>query len=256
VYGKLFSLLFLKELWQEGTLSERKEQKETISKIKKSLEKDIEIADHLRPAEIHDSLFASHLLTTVELAAPTSKGIDFVRRIINPENPLSLAYSLEKETEVRYRDPKGSVGSVIQAHLVLYKEEPGNPLHREHLKKALAFYSDQFPFLMMQLKRPGSHVGPYDLAPYYLYSSIPYATAAVNLLLRDATPEEEKELLAIKEELKEMLLGLREEDRLFQPDPFFPGYHNLMAGLALLPLAEKECRPEELPLGILSQEFR
>ena len=278
VYGKLFSLLFLQELLsntpdgknedkKEGT--EKKELEEKISKIKKSLEKDIEIADQLRPSEIHGSLFASHLLTTTELAAPTSKGIDFVRKIINPEDPLSLAYSLESEMErSSYRDPKGSVGSVIQAHLVLYKEEPDVPLHRENLKKALALYRDQFPFLMMQLKRKGAHVGPYDLAPYYLYTSIPYATAALNLLLRDARPEEKEELLSIKEELKEMLLGLIQEDGLFQPDPFLPGYHNPMGGLALLPLAEAECQPapaakittqfksarDKLPLGILSQD--
>ncbi len=261
VYGKLFSLLLIQELLSKtGDETQRKELEEKISKIKKSLEKDIEIADQLRPPEISGSLFASHLLTTVQLAAPTSKGINFVRKIINPKNPLSLAYSLEKEMERNYRDPKGSVGSVIQAHLVLYKykEEPKNPLHRENLKKALDLYRDKFPFLMMQLKRTGAHVGPYDLAPYYLYTSIPYATAAINLLLRDARPEEEEGLFSIKEELKEMFLSLVQEDGLFQADPFAPGYYNPMGGLALLPLAEKECQPEaekaKPSLGILSQE--
>lgn len=272
VYGKLFSLLLSQELLSETPDGKdehyRKELREKISKIKKSLEKDIDIADRLRPEGMVGSLFARHLLTTASLAAPTSKGINFVREIIHPENPLSLAYSLEREAERRYDDPKGSVGSVIQAHLVLYKAEPEIPLHREHLKKALALYRDEFPFLMMQLKRKGAHEGPYQLAPYYLYTSIPYATAAVNLLLRDADELEKKELLAIKEELKEMLLGLVQEDGLFQPDPFLPGYHNPMAGLALLPLAEAECQPapiakittqyksarDKLPLGILPEE--
>lgn len=252
VYGKLFHLLVLKELLRSETDERKKEEiNKEIKKASNLLERDTHIANQLLMSHL-GSLFHSSLISASVLAAPTVKGIAFVANTIDPGDPLSIKYALDR----RYAHPKASIGRAVQANLVMYQSDPKNKTFRDNLMYALSFYRDQFPFLMMHLRSRMPHVGIYQLASYYLYPSVPYATAAVTLLLRTSSGGEKEELLRIKEDLKEMLLSLIQEDGLFQPDGFMSGYENAMAGLALLPLAEEECQPDKTKpsLGILTEE--
>lgn len=85
-------------------------------------------------------------------------------------------------------------------------------------------------------------MGVDELAPYYLYSTIPYQTAAIELLLEEKKPEEKKLLEQMREETRRAILSLVREDGQFYGPEYesSPGYVNPLFGLALIPLA-KDC---------------
>ena len=117
--------------------------------------------------------------------------------------------------------------------------------------------------IFSSIQGEGTHVGEDALAPYYSFSTVPYATSAVQVLLQDSTldAETKKALEAVRDDLKISLLGQLKEDGLFETPGVSdyetaPTYVNPLKGLALIPLAEsckENVKSSEL-LGVLNQK--
>ena len=129
-------------------------------------------------------------------------------------------------------------------------------------EKALENYKKYLPSLMAQIKRDDTHLGEDSLAPYYFFSTVPYATSAIEFLFEkeELSDEEKEKLNTVKQELKTGLLSLIQKNGLFeaQGEELYPsssGYTNPLGGLALIPLAQ-ECSQEKNSalFGILTED--
>ncbi|MBI3016841.1 MAG: hypothetical protein HYY62_02430 [Deltaproteobacteria bacterium] len=181
---------------------------------------------------------------------PQERGFTLLKTTFNEDAPLNVQYSPQKyQPKGSHR---GSAARAVPVHLSLYqaeKEAPKKEMHKKNLLAALKNYEKNLPSLMAHLRRDMTHMGADSLAPYYLYSSVPYATAATRLLLDKEvlTNEEREELLHVQGELRTALLSLIEKEGLFESQggefqhySSSVGYVNPLGGLALIPLAE-EC---------------
>ena len=149
---------------------------------------------------------------------------------------------------------------------------------RENLIQSLDSYAIYGPVFAGHMDRLGfegtAHSGPQGLAPYFYMSTVPYATAAIQVLMKSASEEEKGKLVKIKKRIQAVLLAhlheeVNQEIRLRGPDvhslqsggmagPRYNNWYLPMAGLALISLGE-ECSsaddaPKDATLGILNPD--
>lgn len=120
----------------------------------------------------------------------------------------------------------GTVGRTAACEATLALLEAGSP---ERLAAALEAFHRHWEELERRRARPGTHAGPYGVAPYYFYFAHRYAAQAIELLPPAARPRERERLL-------ELLLRTRDADGGWN-DRVFPrsrAYGTSMAILALL----------------------
>jgi hypothetical protein len=264
VYGKQFFTLFLRDaLRREGM---NQSQKDTLKNLLKRPQDSLADDLHIRPitGTVGSSLFNTYALSTVLLTMEKTndEAMEALEEAIDPTDPLRIRY----EGGGKFESHRGSSARAVPLHLARYVNLPKNrDSIRKDLTSAIQNYGDHLPSLMAHLRRGGFHEGPDALAPYYLYATIPYQTAAIELLLQEGRqegrqeekPEEKMMLEDLREKTKAAILSLVREDGQFYVPEYFssPGYVNPLFGLALIPLA-KDCVKEDLEnhdlLGILS----
>ncbi len=99
----------------------------------------------------------------------------------------------------------------------------------EAVQAAVDAFHKHWDELEKRLKKTGTHVGPYSIAPYYFYYGHRYAGQAIEMLPEKARPKERERLLAT-------ILRTRDEDGTWN-DRVFPrsrNYGTTMVALALL----------------------
>ena len=249
VYSKQFFSLLLRDILKDPTLTAIQKNKLTglLDKADRSLTSDIRVAraarDQNLPGQRSNSLFNTYALATSILASKEkTEGIPFLKEAINSDDPLRIAYSPSYEAD---RCRRASAARAVPVHLALYQsplESLHKEEHRQNLLDSLSNYIHYLPSLMAHLQRSGTHRGDDAIAPYYIYSTIPYVTSATQLLLEENNPGERELLENMQLELKRAILSLTNENGLFYKPTLYSAdaYVNPLFGLALIPLAQ-EC---------------
>lgn len=209
------------------------------------------------------------LLKNPDFQKTTQQLIDLAQ-----ENPTSLPYSMARNS---FKDnKKGSAARAVPVNLLTYLMKPNDVDSQNNLVRALVNY-DQHKELLVQhtLFHQGTHNRSQGgIAPYYFYSTIPYAMSALKVLKDSPSTKAENRarVLEIEKNLKTLLVRLiDDEKKAFRPHEVMlakknlyqasPAYANALGGISLLAAYGDECRsyfkiappPSEAPLiGILS----
>ncbi|MBI4041660.1 MAG: HEAT repeat domain-containing protein [Deltaproteobacteria bacterium] len=243
VYGKEFYILFLRNVLRKKTTLHRDELESLLKKAQDSLRRDLKA----RPLTANgNSAFNTFALSSALLTLDhvDNEAMQALNESIDPENPLRIKYQSNKNFE----SERGSAARAIVVHLTRYTKEPQK---RETIRKdliaALQNYVKVLPALIEHWLGGGVHLGQDRLASYYLPASIPHATQALDILLKENRPGEKEVLEKLKIKTKNSLVGLMDENGLFkaprsQDDNASMGYGHPLFGLALIPLVEK-CAP-------------
>ena len=264
VYGKQFYALLLQEILKKDSLtdSQREKLKKELTTTHLHLERNIQISKEAISTPNRGSLFTSYALATSLLVHPEEKGFNILKQSPDPDNPFQIAYSAGGFIKNTVR---GSAARAVPIYLALYRNEKDpeqKTTYKNYLIKALENYKKYLPSLMAQIKRDDTHLGEDSLAPYYFFSTVPYATSAIEFLFEkeELSDEEKEKLNTVKQELKTGLLSLIQKNGLFeaQGEELYPsssGYTNPLGGLALIPLAQ-ECSQEKNSalFGILTED--
>ena len=259
VYGKPFYALLLKEILEKEPLTplQEKELKTSLEKVQTAISEDISATPTLKEWSLgKSSIMNTYALAIMDLVHPSIEGREYLKKSFDASNPLRVSYRPEglPDTEV------GSTGRAIPTHLALYRHEENTSLkkqYRENLKNALTKFKGELPFLILHYLRNLTHIGVHGVAPFYLPSVFPYATAATEMLLQEETTKEEREeLLAMRDEFQQALLSLTDKDGTFitpgkETYPSAKGYTSPLFGLAMIPLA-KECLSKDMDRSVLN----
>ena len=248
VYGKQFFILFLRDVLKRGI--KNNDQKQKIESLLKNMEDSLGKDLSVRHVEgTGGSLFNTYALSTALLTLHENNkdAMALLQDAIHPDNPLSIKYGRDEE----FPSPRASSARAVPVHLARYVR--ANKEDREHIRpqliSAIQNYVKHLPSLIAHLRRGEGepHMDPDRLAPYYLYATIPYQTAAIQMLIEENKPEEKEMLEKLKKEPKDAILSLVREDGQFYVPEYepSPGYVNPLFGLALIPLAE-DCAKEDL----------
>jgi hypothetical protein len=240
---------------------ERKTLQESIDSIEQSLNFDIERWRDAR-SSYTGSLFITYSLATSLLGSrtPPEKELGQFREFVDLHGIDTLPYSPPPDGVESYpfgETQRGSSARGVPAALaLLLREKEKKPAQYLNLLKALYNYNFHSYALVFHVNRKETHVGHDALAPYYYYSTIPYATASVNQLLEQDLPaEHRKELEDVAETLRRGLLSQFEGGNFARMGKEVNSevYATPFGGLALLPYCEKE--KQKAVTGILGEKL-
>lgn len=293
VYGGQFYSLLLREISRRSDLdaNQRKQITTAIDSTEDLLGKMTaqykdstrENRDSLVRAVGGNSIFSTYAVATSVLANDKVSKDTLSRlkeMLAETGDPLNVPYwpvkekvdpphfKSDREREKKRNVHRSSAGRAVPFNLALYRFETDPKKKREYrnnLIMALNNFVEYGNTLLQHSTRDGTHYGVDGLAPYYYYSNLPYATAAVRLLL-DEKKNRDESLGKIKSELLDLTLRSFKPDGLFlkggeQSYPSQPVYTNPLGGLALLPLidacSDSSGVRKRVPtsLGILDREI-
>ncbi|MHC4993293.1 MAG: prenyltransferase/squalene oxidase repeat-containing protein, partial [Planctomycetota bacterium] len=120
----------------------------------------------------------------------------------------------------------GAVGRMLVSEATLFLAGRSD---ESRLRGALDAFLAHWQWLERRRARPGTHEGPYGVAPYYFFFAHYYAAQAIELLPESARPE-------YRTRLREILMGIRSDegswnDRVFSRSA---NYGTAMALMALI----------------------
>jgi hypothetical protein len=120
----------------------------------------------------------------------------------------------------------GAVGRMLASESVLYLAGRGS---QANIRAAVDAYIVHWDWLNQRRAKPGTHMGPYQIAPYYFYYAHYYAALAVELL-----PEHER--AEYRRRINELLMKTRHEDGSWNDRVFArsANYGTSMAVMAML----------------------
>ncbi len=272
LYGKLFYKKLFEELLKQKNISpsQQRNLETLLNQSKSDLISEVSHAKE-RGSGKGGSYFNTYALATSVLALDPGD--------ISKENLDYLTHSLSKDTgHVTYSpgggglshgDPLASVARAVPYWISQYERNFAElnenlPETRTRLISALEDFSELAPLLSGHQTtdfpdRLTAHGGPFVWAPYYYPSTIPYATAAVQMLIQESKPEEAARLKKIRNQLEASLLNqeLFKDDAFFRQEAAWAGSYDWdipLLGLAVIPLAERCSTKEDStipPLGIL-----
>lgn len=308
VYGKQFYALLLRNLRQDGDQPRSVESRldAEIEKVEKSLKNDL---GNYRKAQTGNSgslfntyAYASSVLSVSEMKESVNHMRDLLAMLdsplLIPYSPMGMKFLNEvapDEPEAAEPTERSAAARAIPFHLALYLRA-GEGADKENDKKNLEIAIDNYlthlPSLTSTVARNGTHKGKDGLAPYYFYSTVPYAASALRILIsRAKTLEERTKLQGQLDELESGLLSMLMEEGLFEPQgrktpiselppdnsftvnegtglesddvnrrgdmyPSSPAYVNPLAGLALTAMVQ-QCEGKKVPgsFGVISPEL-
>jgi hypothetical protein len=283
IYSDQFDLLMIKDI-----VSRRAELKLTQAQIEKLIQRQKSVGENLSSNFERFTAMGSSAMNTYAQACSGIAGCGNQEIQNNPQykkatqelidlaaiSPTSLPYSMnDKDTN---KNSKAAAARAVPVNLLSYLLQSQNKDSQNQLVQALENYDTHKNTLIRHtLFYQGTHnMDEAGVAPYYFYSTIPYAMSALAVLKNNpsTTPENIQKLEKIESHLKTLLLRLIDKDKnAFQPHEVLrdnkkryeasPRYANALGGLALLAAYGDECRahfdipppPKEAPLlGILS----
>jgi hypothetical protein len=143
----------------------------------------------------------------------------------------AFAYSAEKPQNPDRPEPvPGAVGRMLVGEVTLYLAGRSD---QARIRAALDAFLAHWSWLDQRRAKPGTHEGPYHIAPYYFYYAHYYAAQAIELLPRGARDQDRKEY---RRRLAELLFSVQLEDGSWN-DRIFPrtsNYGTSMAAMGLM----------------------
>ncbi len=119
----------------------------------------------------------------------------------------SFAYSAQKaQNPDRPEAVPGAVGRMLVGEVTLYL---GGRSDQARLRGAIDSFLAHWTWLDQRRAKPGTHEGPYNIAPYYFYYAHYYAAQAIELLPKGARDQDRKDY---RRRLDELLFSVQLED--------------------------------------------
>jgi len=249
LYTKQFLSLFLKEVKDNYPLDAKQRQvvESALTRSQQGLTRDLTVAGKKgRDENQFNSLMNTYGFSTSVLAATEvpSEAKTLLQAVADrSKNPLTTTYQPAYDTFTMTE--RGSASRNVTFHLARYQTDTEPALrsqHRENLVKSLENYVTHAPALLAHVNRNNTHLGNEGLAPYYFYGSIPYATAALNVIAMDpaATPGQKARVEMLRQGFSSIIahavgdgLALPQGEERY---PSSPVYANPLLGLSILPL--------------------
>lgn len=100
----------------------------------------------------------------------------------------------------------GAVGRMLVGEVTLYL---GGRSDHARIRAAIDAFLAHWTWLDQRRAKPGTHEGPYNIAPYYFYYAHYYAAQAIELLPKGARDQDRKEY---RRRLDELLFSVQLED--------------------------------------------
>lgn len=257
MYGDTFTALRYRELLRRNDLSEktRDQLQMALSQTEQSLGS--LSAQFKMKLFIGGSIYHAHAVSTFSLG--TSSPSDEIIKTFKltrekSKDPCIVPYSAdpkrvptfenmteEKKKEAVEQARCEAAARAVPFNLVLLTSEPDNKTRRDDMIAALKNFIKYSPQLRIQAAGSGVHSHLVcEIAPYYYFPTIPYATSAINYLLKDSNEKMKAELMDMRNQLKEQLFNSVQQNGLFRSHAAHSAasYVNPLAGLALIPLIE------------------
>jgi len=164
--------------------------------------------------------------------------------LFNKQDPACIKYSRLHN----YSDRKGSAGRAVPVHLARTLAEPIVDGYAKsyckdackHLKESLKAYAENLVSLEAMLKGGSVHEGSSGVAPYYYYSSIPFAATAAAYII---AIKNDKSVVPYAKRIFESIMNMRKSRKSYDKLPFKAAYgsstavyNNVMAGLTICAL--------------------
>lgn len=143
----------------------------------------------------------------------------------------SFAYAAEKPTNPERPEPvPGAVGRMLVGEVTLYLAGRSD---QSRLRAALDGFLAHWDALDARRAKPGTHEGPYSIAPYYFYYAHYYAAQAIELLPKGARDQDRKDY---RRRLAALLFSVQLEDGSWNDRVFArtSNYGTSMAAMSLL----------------------
>ena len=276
VFAEAFWSLLLRDSSKDSTLPEvcRKALKARLEVAEKAH------ADYFAAApkaeddvKENDSLYTSYAasVSALSLPRPAAAMLGRMRAVLGAVgNPTRVPYYPRKQEETSRSAAARSPAFLLALYFHAATGAEKETLRKE-LIKTVHNFAEHVPSLSLHVGREETHIGEDNLAPYYFYSTMPYAIAATRLLVERSRDDAEKRgLEEVLGELTGTLLLKMEKNGVMRPmgerptnEPptpngdykESPGYCNPLSGLALL--AVKPCTPGAagMELGIVTLDL-
>ncbi len=165
---------------------------------------------------------ASGLAVSDELIARTIQALEITRG-----DSGYVAYNAQKQTRDDTKQIPGSIGRMCAVEVALAH---AGKKDEKRLRFAVDKFFEFWPELEKRRKKSGTHLPPYNVAPYYFYYAFVHAAAAIEML-----PEADRAELRAK--FRETLFKSRDADGTWN-DRVFPRTASFGTAMSVLALME------------------
>jgi hypothetical protein len=155
--------------------------------------------------------------------AVVTRGLEALRRCRTADG--NFAYSALKQSREPARSIPGAIGRMVCAESVLFRAGQSDVAS---VRRALDAFLEHWVQLEVRRKKPGTHVGPYSVAPYYFFFGFYHACDAVAIL-----PQAERG--EYRRKLEQLLFSVRDADGTWD-DRVFPRTRNFGTAMTLMAL--------------------
>ncbi|MBI2026391.1 MAG: HEAT repeat domain-containing protein [Deltaproteobacteria bacterium] len=251
---QIYSFVFFKLLMHELLRQNRIQSSPRITKIMSNINKMLTLVIE----DMRDGYGMAYALASGYLAlGDSTQDLRILRSFFDAKNSLEVKYNTS--SGLWSKSLRGSAGRAPIVHLALYILDGKKEKDRDNLKKSLHNYSVHLLSLMSHLTKENQHTGDDALAPYFFYSTLPYVTAALRLLMNENKESEKEELLNLQLKFRKAFLNVK--NGLFYDKNYDGGraYINPLMGLAIIPLLDENAASDKITtgtdyLGILRQD--
>lgn len=239
IYAKIYRL----------GLSQKLERNKEAKEIRTSLERDLVV---FRGTGIGGSVFNTYAYGAALVALAPKVPRRILKRAQNflssQSDPMALPYTPTGESRPTSR--QASSARNVPFHLALYLSGSDEST-RKNMLESIEIWQKYAGNLAAEVPKQGTHRGPHGLAPYYFYSSLPYVTSAIKVLLKDPelTVKQREQITKIRESLRQKLPSLMSEEGKIEVQgqgksmySSSPAYNYPLYGLALVSLLDEQDR--------------
>ena len=167
---------------------------------------------------------AAGLEVSDELLARTVKALELTRGASG-----YVAYNAQKQARDDAKQIPGAIGRMCAVEVALARAGKGD---EKRLRFAVERFFEFWPELEKRRKQQGTHVPPYNVAPYYFFYAFNHAAMAIELL-----PEAERAENRAK--FRELLFKVRDGDGTWN-DRVFPRSASFGTAMSVLALVEAD----------------
>ncbi len=156
-------------------------------------------------------------------AAVVDRALAALERCRTPQG--NFAYSAQRQTREPARTMPGAIGRMVCAETLLLRAGRSDVAS---VRGALDAFLAHWRQLEVRRRKPGTHVGPYGVAPYYFFFGFWHACDAVECL-----PEADR--AEYRRQLAQLILAVRDADGTWD-DRVFPRTRNFGTAMAIMSL--------------------
>lgn len=252
VYQKIHMILSLKKRIEQNPNNER--QLEILERLEHELGLD-QKATSRRYSGGWGSLMNSYASSVAMISHREESALQQMElkaeELRQRNRTMRVPYNLSRGPE---RSERAASARNTTFYMGLYfRADNGRERYRDRFVESIEVYNENLNSLMAHMLRDGAHIGADSLGSYYFYSTFPYVTSGIKMLLNDPSisDEQKKSLKNMQKNLKDKILDIfNDENGVFEKSGWYSyngsaSWINPLLGIGLLPLIE-ECSGKDV----------